>query len=110
MANGNVSQIDYEQKGYLSLWLCNTASKDILFQYVEVDYGDEDEDEYEEEEKLDFQMGRDFNIAWYDEDFFEASHRGNMQGWDFNSRTFMHRKHNAHAETKISGCDEWYIQ
>ncbi|MDE6015609.1 MAG: immunity 22 family protein [Acetatifactor sp.] len=80
MKENNESMTDYEKEGYLSIWLCNTASQDVLFQYLEIEYEDEDEDI--EDDSIEFEMGRDFNISWYDEDFFEASHKGDMRGWD----------------------------
>ncbi len=65
----------FDEDGYVSIWLCNTKSEEMLRQYVEIDYEDE-------EDEIGFQMGHDFNIWWYDEDFFEASHKKNAKGWD----------------------------
>lgn len=83
MSNKNVIKISYVKEGYLSLWLCNTQSENLLRRYVEKNYEDEDG---EEEDKIKFQLGRDFNIWRYDEDFFEASYKGNMKGWDLLGR------------------------
>lgn len=82
MANDNEIK-DYEQEGYLSLWLCNTESIDSLNKYLEIDYGNDEEDlGIDDVYTVDFEMGHDFNIKWYDEDYLEASHSGNMKGWD----------------------------
>lgn len=75
--------IDYEKDGYLSLWLCKTPSKDCLLQYLEIDYGDDEEElDIEDIYIVDFEMGHDFNIMWYDEDKLEISHKENMNGWN----------------------------
>jgi len=75
MADKNNSKVSFVKEGYLSLWFCITESEEILFQYVEKDYN-------EDSEEIKFQLGRDFNISWYDEDFFEASFEENLRGWD----------------------------
>lgn len=79
------NRISYKKDNYLSIWLCNTKSEDILYRYVEIDYEEDDDDDddfNEHDEQICFQLGRDFNIFWYDEDFFEASFRDNVRGWD----------------------------
>ncbi len=84
MVNSNEMFFNYEKDGYLALWLCRTLSKDSLIQYLEIDYGEDDEEDLDLEDIyiVDFKMGRDFNIMWYDEDKLEFSHKGNMKGWD----------------------------
>lgn len=84
MKTSNKIFVDYEKDGYLSLWLCNTLSKESLLRYLEIDYGDDDEDDLGIDDiyAVDFEMGRDFNIMWYDEDKLEISHQGNREGWD----------------------------
>jgi len=79
----------YEKEKYLSLWLCVANSKEDFYNYFEIDYSDDDEEEYDDDEvefdnddEIDFQLGRDFQINWYDEDFFEASYEENVKGWD----------------------------
>lgn len=72
----DVTRKTYVKEDYLSIWLCKTKSEEILYQYVEKDYNEEDDD------KIKFQLGRDFNIFWYDEDYFEASFRNGHTGWD----------------------------
>ena len=76
MTDKNGTRVSYVEEDYLSLWLCQTESEEILYQYVEKDY------EVDDSEKIKFQLGRDFNIYWYDEDFFEASFSDNLKGWD----------------------------
>lgn len=83
MKNSNKTFIDYEKDGYLALWLCKTESKDILHRYLEIDYGDdEEESDIEDAYIVDFEMGRDFNIMWYDEDKLEFSNNEDMNGWN----------------------------
>ena len=76
--------VDYEKDGYLALWLGNTLSKESLLRYLEIDYGEDNEDDLDIDDiyAVDFEMGRDFNIMWYDEDKLEFSHKGNMESWD----------------------------
>lgn len=83
MKMNNKTFIDYEKDGYLSLWLCKTPSKDRLRQYLEIDYGDDEEElDIEDIYAVDFEMGHDFNIMWYDEDKLEISHQENNNGWN----------------------------
>lgn len=65
----------YDKDNYASLWLCKVDSEEILQEYVRIDYEKEDEE-------IPFEMGCDFHISWYDEDFFEASYRPGLRGWD----------------------------
>lgn len=76
MADKNGTRISYVEEDYLSLWLCKTESEEVLYQYVEKDY------KIDDCEEIKFQLGRDFNIYWYDEDFFEASFSDSRKGWD----------------------------
>ena len=76
MEDKNGTRISYVEEDYLSLWLCKTESEEVLYQYVEKDY------KVDDSEEIKFQLGRDFNIYWYDEDFFEASFRDSLKGWD----------------------------
>lgn len=84
MGNNCKVFINYEKEGYLLLWLCQTLSKERLLQYLEIDYGDDDEADLDIEDiyTVDFKMDNDFNIMWYYEDKFEISYKGNMAGWN----------------------------
>lgn len=83
MKNSTKTFINYEKEGYLSLWLCKTLSKDKLFRYLEIDYGEDDEDlDIDDIYIADFKMGKDFNIMWYDEDKVEMSYKDGMKGWE----------------------------
>lgn len=83
MKNSTKNFVNYEKDGYLSLWLCKTLSKDNLFRYLEIDYGDDEEDlDIDDIYIVDFKMGNDFDIMWYDEDKLEMSYKGDMMGWD----------------------------
>lgn len=75
MNGENNLSTSYEEEDYLSIWLCKTESEENLFKYVEKEYEDSGETK--------FQLGLDFNISWYDEDFFEASFRENIKSWNF---------------------------
>ena len=66
----------YDEEGYLSLWLCKANSEQLLQDYVNIDYAKVENDE------IPFQLGCDFNISWYDEDFIETAFEDNMVGWD----------------------------
>lgn len=65
----------YDKNNYASLWLCEVDSEEILDDYVSIDYEKEDGE-------IPFGLGRDFNIRWYDEDFFEFSYSSDTKGWD----------------------------
>lgn len=75
MNGENNLSTSYEEEDYLSIWLCKTESEEILFKYAEKEYEDSGETK--------FQLGLDFNISWYDEDFFEASSGENVKSWNF---------------------------
>lgn len=66
----------YDEDGFLSLWLCNVHSEQLLQDYVNIDY------EKVENDEIPFQLGCDFNISWYDEDFIEIAFEKNMTVWD----------------------------
>ena len=66
----------YDEDGFLSLWLCNVHSEQLLQDYVNIDY------EKVENDEIPFQLGCDFNISWYDEDFIEIAFEKNMTAWD----------------------------
>lgn len=68
--------IFYDKEGYLSLWLCKVNSGHLLQEYVMIDY------EKVESNEIPFQLGRDFNISWYDEDFIETAFGTEQIGWD----------------------------
>lgn len=72
----NNKGIFYDKEGYLSLWLCKTNSEQLLQDYVDLDYVKVEYDE------IPFQLGRDFNISWYDEDLIETAFESDMVGWD----------------------------
>lgn len=66
----------YDEEGYLSLWLCRTNSEQLLQDYVDLDYVNVEYD------GIPFQLGRDFNISWYDEDLIETAFESDIAGWD----------------------------
>ncbi|WP_027643802.1 immunity 22 family protein [Enterocloster clostridioformis] len=66
----------FDKDNYASLWLCSTSSEKVLREYVHIDY-----DKVENEE-IPFELGCDFLISWYDEDFLEISYKPNIKGWD----------------------------
>ena len=66
----------YRKDNYVSLWLCKVNSEQKLEEYVDLDY-----DKVENDESP-FELGCDFLISWYDEDFLEISYRPEDKGWD----------------------------
>ena len=66
----------YRKDNYVSLWLCKVNSEQKLEEYVDLDYDKVENDE------IPFELGCDFLISWYDEDFLEISYRPEDKGWD----------------------------
>ena len=66
----------YRKDHYVSLWLCKVNSEQKLEEYVDLDYDKVENDE------IPFELGCDFLISWYDEDFLEISYRPEDKGWD----------------------------
>lgn len=66
----------YDKDGFLSLWLCNVDSEQLLQDYINIDY------EKVEKDEIPFPLGCDFNISWYDEDFIETAFENGRTGWD----------------------------
>ena len=66
----------YRKDNYVSLWLCKVNSEQKLEEYVDLDYDRVENDE------IPFELGCDFLISWYDEDFLEISYRPEDKGWD----------------------------
>ena len=66
----------YRKDNYASLWLCKVNSEQKLEEYVDLDYDKVENDE------IPFELGCDFLISWYDEDFLEISYRPEDKGWD----------------------------
>ena len=66
----------YRKDNYVSLWLCKVNSEQKLEEYVDLDYDKVENDE------IPFELGCDFLISWYDEDFLEISYRPEDNGWD----------------------------
>jgi len=61
------------KENFMSLWCCRFKSEELLHEYVEINYGDDYDD------KIAFELGRDFSINWYDEDFAEVSYNNEMK-------------------------------
>ena len=66
----------YRKDNYASLWLCKVNSEQKLEEYVDLDYDKVENDE------IPFELGCDFLISWYDEDFLEISYKPEDKGWD----------------------------
>ena len=66
----------YRKDNYVSLWLCKVNSEQKLEEYVDLDYDKVENDE------IPFELGCDFLISWYDEDFLVISYKPEDKGWD----------------------------
>lgn len=66
----------YRKDNYASLWLCKVNSEQKLEEYVDLNYDKVENDE------IPFELGCDFLISWYDEDFLEISYKPEDKGWD----------------------------
>ncbi len=59
-------EVDKRVEGAVSLWVGSSPSRDVLEDYVEIDFSTDDHPHVS-------RLGKDFGTGWYDHDFMDIT-------------------------------------